>query len=202
MPEKPAIIFDLGNVLLSFDYSRAVRNLVGHCRVSEQELHALIDQSPLLLKYEAGGLTTAEFFIQVKAGSLFCGELADFRPIFGDIFHEIPEMIALSNRLRAAGHRTYIFSNTNELAIDFIRSRFPFFAGFDGYVLSYEHRCMKPDPKIYEVVEKITGEKEKAIIYIDDREENVIAGAVRGWNAIHHKDPGATISALKQLLDL
>jgi HAD superfamily hydrolase (TIGR01509 family) len=202
MPEKPAIVFDLGNVLLSFDYSRAVRNLVGQCRISERELHALIDQSPLLLKYEAGALTTAEFFDQVKAGSSFCGELADFRTIFGDIFHEIPEMIALSTRLRAAGHPIYIFSNTNELAINFIRSRFPFFAGFDGYVLSYEQCRMKPDPKIYEVVEKTTGKKEKAIIYIDDREENVVAGAARGWNVVHHKDSGATISALKQLVNL
>jgi FMN phosphatase YigB (HAD superfamily) len=202
MPEKPAVVFDLGNVLLAFDYSRAVRNLAGYCRISERELHALIDQSPLLLRYEAGGLTTAEFFSQVKAGSSFCGELADFRPIFGDIFQEIPEMISLHNRLRAAGHRTYIFSNTNELAIDFIRGRFPFFAGFDGYVLSYEHCCMKPDSKIYEVVENVTGKKGTEIIYIDDREENVIAGAARGWSVIHHKNPAATISGLTRLVEL
>ena len=48
----------------------------------------------------------------------------------------------------------YIFSNTNELAITHIRRQFPFFGEFDGYILSYEHGAMKPDAKLYEVVER------------------------------------------------
>lgn len=202
MLQKPAIVFDLGNVLLAFDYRRAVRNIAKQSSISEVELHALIDQSPLLLKYEAGGMTTAEFFEEVKLASSFSGELAHFRPIFGDIFSEIPEMIALNQRLRKAGHRTYIFSNTNELAIDFIRGRFPFFADFDGYILSYEHRSMKPEARIYEIVEQVTGKKDRGIIYIDDRGENVVSGASRGWTAIHHLDPAKTIPALGELLGI
>ena len=200
MPEKPAIVFDLGNVLLAFDYRRAVRNLAKQSSVSEAELHALINQSPLLLKYEAGGMTTAEFFNEVKFAASFSGELEHFRPIFGDIFSEIPEMIALNERLRQAGHQSYIFSNTNELAIEFIRGRFPFFANFDGYILSYEHRSMKPEARIYEVVERVTGKNNRGIVYIDDREENIVSGAARGWNVIHHLNHTDTIPALGKLL--
>src|SRR6185369_10576789 len=181
MSEKQAIVFDLGNVLLSFDYGRAVCGLLKHSSVSEKELHSAINQSPLLLKYEAGGMSTAEFFTAVKSVTSFCGELDDFQKIFGDIFSEIPEMIQLNERLRAVGHRTYIFSNTNELAVNFIRDRFPFFANFDGYILSYEQHSMKPDSRIYEAVEEQTSKKAKSIIYIDDRVENVVAGATRGW---------------------
>ena len=66
-------------------------------------------------------------------------------------------MLDLHRRLRHAGLPTYIFSNTNELAIDHIRARFPFFHQFDGYILSYEHNAMKPDPRLYTVVEQTTG---------------------------------------------
>jgi len=198
--EKHAIVFDLGNVLLSFDYGRAVRALMKHCSVSEKELHTGINQSPLLLQYEAGAMSTVEFFAAVKSVTSFRGELDDFRNIFGDIFSEIPEMITLNDRLRAAGHRTYIFSNTNELAVNFIRNRFPFFANFDGYILSYEQRSMKPESRIYESVEEMTGKKGDRLIYIDDREENVLAGAARGWQAIQHCDARGTILNLNRLL--
>jgi len=180
----------------------AVRGLMKHCSVSESELHAGINQSPLLLQYEAGEMSTADFFTAVKSATSFRGELNDFRNIFGDIFSEIPEMIALNDRLRAGGHRTYIFSNTNELAVNFIRNRFPFFADFDGYILSYEQRCMKPDSRIYEVVEEITRNKGDRIIYIDDREENVVSGAARGWHAIQHQEVRTTVSTLESLLGI
>ena len=54
-------------------------------------------------------------------------------------------MIQLHAALRQQGIPTYIFSNTNELAVSHIRRTFPFFANFDGYILSYEHGAMKPD---------------------------------------------------------
>jgi len=46
--------------------------------------------------------------------------------------------------LRAAKVPTFIFSNTNDLAIEHIRRNFPFFEQFDGYIFSYEIGGMKP----------------------------------------------------------
>ncbi len=51
-------------------------------------------------------------------------------------------MTALQAALRANRIPTCVFSNTNGLAIDHIRLRFPFFANFDHYILSYELRAM------------------------------------------------------------
>ena len=53
--------------------------------------------------------------------------------------------------------RTYIFSNTNHLAIENVRKLYPFFRDFDDYIFSYEHGAMKPDSKLYEVVEERSG---------------------------------------------
>lgn len=108
-------------------------------------------------------------------------------------------MISVQKALRQAGIPTYIFSNTNDIAITHIRARFPFFAHFDGYVFSYEHGAMKPTAKIYEVVERVAGHQEKALVYLDDRAENIDGGLARGWNALLHETPGKTISALRKL---
>ena len=68
-------------------------------------------------------------------------------------------MVEIHARLRRRGIPTYIFSNTNELAVGHIRSSYPFFSEFDGYILSYEHGAMKPAAKLYEVVERQTGRR-------------------------------------------
>ena len=108
-------------------------------------------------------------------------------------------MIALHAALRARRVPTYIFSNTNDIAVGHIRERFPFFSNFDGYILSYKHGAMKPTAKIYEIVEGLTGQKGPAIVYLDDRAENVAGGLARGWQTILHETPEKTIPTLRQL---
>ena len=196
MTVPKAVVFDLGKVLLDFDYSIAVARIQKRCRLSLPELHALINQSPLLLQYECNVLNTAQFFAQVQGASGFCGDLEEFRGLFADIFTAIEPMVQLHADLRDAGVKTYIFSNTNELAIAHIRARFPFFKTFTGYILSYEHSAMKPDPRLYQVVERQTGRGAAELLYIDDRPENVQVGRERGWNSILHETPEATRAAV------
>src|SRR5437868_15214881 len=98
-------------------------------------------------------------------------------------------MLEVHAQLRARGFPTFIFSNTNDLAITHIRKNFPFFANFDGYILSYEHGVMKPDARLYEVVERLSGGRGSEILYLDDRAENIEAGAARGWNVILQESP-------------
>jgi HAD superfamily hydrolase (TIGR01509 family) len=121
------------------------------------------------------------------------------RRLFADIFWEIPPMIELHAALRRKGIRTYIFSNTNDLAIGHIRRNFPFFANFDGYILSYEVRAMKPDAKIYEELEQLSGKRGSEILYLDDRQENVDAGAARGWQVILQTEPEKSLSEMRRL---
>ena len=199
MPRPKAVVFDLGKVLLDFDYGKVVRGMREHCSLTEPEIHALINQSGLLFRYETGLISTGEFFEEVKRASKFCREFAVFEPLFADIFSPIPEMIALNERLRAQGIPTYIFSNTNEIAIKHIRAEYPFFANFTGYIYSYEQRSMKPHPAIYEAVEKQTGYRGADLLYIDDRAENIAHGAERGWQTIHHHDPSETIARVQSL---
>lgn len=200
MHRPKAVVFDLGKVLLHFDYRKAGAALVPHCGVSEEEVTAVMNQSELLYRYETGSIGTAEFFAEVKRAARYRHELAHFEPLFADIFSPIPEMIALQQRLRERGVPTYIFSNTNEMAVRHIRATYPFFSGFTDHVYSYEHRSMKPSPAIYEVVEKTAGLCGADLLYIDDRPENIAHGAERGWQTILHSDPAVTIPRVERLV--
>ena len=107
-----------------------------------------------------------------------------------------PGTIALQKELRQQGFKTFIFSNTNDLAIEHVRRNFPFFKDFDGYIFSYEVGGMKPQPEIYAAMEAMTGKRGADLIYIDDRRENIEAGLARGWRAIWHESPEKTRQAL------
>ncbi|MFM1768312.1 MAG: hypothetical protein RJA22_841 [Verrucomicrobiota bacterium] len=199
MTRPDVVVFDLGKVLVDFDYSIAARRIAARGTVDAAAVRALIDHSPLLCQYETGLLDQAGFFAAVRQATGFAGGPEEFAGFFADIFTEIPPMVALQRRLRSAGVPTFIFSNTNDLAIGHIRRHFPFFAGFDGYVLSYEHRAMKPQAPLYEVVERMTGRQGRRIVYLDDRLENIEAGRARGWEVIHHADPAESAARLREL---
>ena len=184
-----AVVFDLGKVLLDFDYGIVVRKLVDRGRLTLSELKQLLVDSPLLPAYERGELTSRQFFDAVQRATGFDGGFESFAASFGAIFAPIEPMVRLQAELKARGVPTFIFSNTNDLAIEYVRRTYPFFGGFDGYVLSYEHGSMKPDAPLYEVVERVTGRRGAALLYLDDRPENIEAGAGRGWQAVLHVDP-------------
>jgi putative hydrolase of the HAD superfamily len=193
------VVFDLGKVLVDFDYSIAARKVAARSTKSLQDLAAFLSASPLLIQYESGAVNRREFFGQIRDAVGFQGGLAEFGSYFADIFTEISPMIALHAELRRCGHKTYIFSNTNDLAIEHVERNFPFFKNFDGYIYSCEVGAMKPDAKIYEAMEKMCGRSGADIIYLDDRSENIQAGLARGWRAILHETPENTRAVIEKL---
>lgn len=202
MSAARAVVFDLGKVLLDFDYGRAMAKIAPLTRWCPDRLKEYVLETDLLLRYETGLLSSEAFHAELcTAGNMKC-PMQQFAELFGDIFTPIEDMIGLQANLRAAGISTYIFSNTNELAIRYIQRTYPFFAGFTDYVLSFEQQSMKPDSRIYEVVEHVTGRKGSQLIYVDDRPENVNAGAARGWNFILHHDPHESIRLVRSYLGL
>jgi putative hydrolase of the HAD superfamily len=202
---KPhVVVFDLGKVLVDFDYGIAARKVAAKGKWMHDEVKRFIAESPLLFRYETGLISKEDFYTEVCKSTGYCGDLEEFAGHFSDIFTPIEPMVALQSELRQGGTPTYIFSNTNDLAIHHIRRNFPFFGNFDGYVLSYEQGVMKPDEKIYVIAERMSGKKGAEILYLDDRAENVEAGARRGWQVILHDSPDRTrrlIAALGLLED-
>jgi len=194
------ILFDLGKVLVDFDWHLAALQICAQARATPEQLFDFIMASDLMVRLENGRITNEQFFSEVQPAIGYRATIEDFRQAFSDIFTEISEMVRLHARIRAAKIPTWIFSNTSDWAVTHIRERFPFFANFDGYVLSYELGVMKPHVGIYEAVERITGCRGGEILYIDDSAENAAAGAARGWQTIQHISPDQTILQTERIL--
>ncbi len=189
---QPVLVFDLGKVLVDFDYTIAAKKIAARSSKSPNDLHAFLGSSPSLMEFESGRLTRRQFFEAIRDVIEFHGDVEEFGSYFADIFAEMPGTIALHAELRQRGYKTYILSNTNDLAVEHVRRNFPFFKNFDGYILSYEVGGMKPEPKIYEALETLTGRRGADLIYIDDRPENIETGLARGWRAVLHENSEKT----------
>jgi FMN phosphatase YigB (HAD superfamily) len=194
-----AVVFDLGKVLLEFDFQIFAKRLADESDIGAREIMARVVDSNVLVEYEYGRTSSEQFYDQVKSISGFRGDYSSFECLFGEIFTEIPEMVGLHRRLKESGLPTYIFSNTNDIAVRIIRQQFAFFGGFSDYVLSFEHFSMKPDSELYQVVEKVTGLKGSDLVFMDDKEENIHAAKQRGWKGIVHVNSGETEAALRGL---
>jgi len=194
-----AVAFDLGKVLVDFDYAIAARRIAARGTMTLQQMAQYINQSPLFVRYETGAITTQQFYAEICRVTGFRGNLAEFGECFADIFFAIEPMIQLQAALRRRGLKTYAFSNTNELAVDHIRRHFPFYGDFDGCVLSYQHGVMKPDVRLYEVLERESGCHGTEILYLDDRPENIAAGAARGWQVVLQESPEKSRAAIAKL---
>ena len=195
--QPAAVIFDLGKVLLDFDYAIAVQRLSQQSDATPGAIRELLGAGGLLHRYESGALTSERFLEVFREATGFRGDYPDFRALFADIFSPIEPMIALHARLRAAGVPAYILSNTNEIAVAHIRSAYSFFGDFDGYVYSYEHGSLKPEEALYRATERLVGRSGQALFYIDDRPENVDMARQLGWQAVLHVDPDRTAKAAR-----
>src|ERR1700730_17127875 len=112
MNSPQVVVFDLGKVLLDFDYRKAARKLAPRSRIGADAIHRFINQTPLLFRYETGLLTRKKFYEEVCAETGFAGDPEEFGECFGDIFEPIAPMIELHAMLREKNLSTYIFSNT------------------------------------------------------------------------------------------
>ena len=56
---------------------------------------------------------------------------------------------------------------------------------FDYVWLSFEIGLTKPDENIYKLVERECKILPNNILFIDDKEENIVCAQKRGWNACH-----------------
>ena len=195
-----AVVFDLGKVLVDFDYGIAARKLAEQSALSAGEIRSIIDQTPLLFRYESAQMTTEEFFREVQHDIGFRGSFAEFAAAFADIFTEIPAMTRLNAEVRQRGLSTFVLSNTNAIAISHVRRNFPFFADFNDYVFSFEQGVLKPHERIYQIVEQRSGCREREILFLDDKAENVEAGAGRGWQTICHTSPEKSIPLVRELI--
>ncbi len=178
-------LFDIGNVILKFDFSIGVKRIQDRCsKVGADEILSSI--ADLTHELEAGRIDTPSY---VKAASErlgFSGSEDDFIRAFEDIFTLNSKMEELILQLNKNGHRLYLLSNTNGIHVPFFTKEYPVFTHFLGAIYSHEVKSMKPEAAIYEAAITQFDLNPENTIYIDDAEVNVIAGRDTGLKGIQY----------------
>jgi len=175
----------MGNVFLSFD------NNIFHEKIAEYSPYSLPDILELAQKhqeinreFDKGDIAPDKFYRQVTELLKVKVSAPEFFKLYNDIFSLRQKELNILKRLRLH-YKLVLLSNTDVQRYGFILETFPQIKIFDGYVLSYQVGCIKPDPHIYEYALIQAGSSPRECIFIDDLKENIAGAKLVGINTIH-----------------
>jgi len=173
-----AIIFDLGRVLVHFDFKRGYRALEELCPYSAAEIPKRIGPTGLVERFETGLIEPADFVAQLSRALDLNIDYEKFCGIWSCIFTEtlVPESMLEG---LAARYRLLLLSNTNAIHFEMVRATYPLLRHFHDLILSYEVKAMKPDPRIFHEAVARAGCSPEECFYTDD-----IAAYVEGARQI------------------
>ncbi len=188
MTAPSTLFFDIGNVLVGFDYGLALGQLRPLCaRPAALEEPALMEWRAA---YEAGQCDRARFVREAIDQIGFQGSEAAFARAWCEIFTPNPPMNRLLRRLR--GHRLVHLSNISDLHLDYLQGEIPEFALFDAGIYSFEAGMLKPDPRIFALALERHAPDPGSALYVDDLPGNVEAAraaGIRTWHYHPHDHP-------------
>ncbi len=176
-----AIAFDLGRVIFDFDYWAALNAIKDRVGIDLEKLYNDIFFSGLCLNFEKGLEEPEDFFEKFKAHSSLNMNFENFVPVWNSIFSLKPETVNLIKQLKNQ-YRVILISNINKLHYFSLLEKYPqIFSLFDGQVLSWRERSIKPEEKIYNVLLERAKAGRKELVYIDDRQDLIDAAEQMGF---------------------
>lgn len=179
-----AIVFDLGQVLLPFDYKGFIEKVNRHKPGIGEQFAKLYKQNYYIHRDFEKGLISEEVFIKQMLSYL--DNVIDeetFCRYWSDIFSFNKEVIALLPLLKK-NYTLYLISNTNSIHKKYGFGNYEFLNLFDKLIFSHEVKFIKPEKEIYIQVEKASSFPSEEHVFIDDILEYVDAAKSLGWDGI------------------
>jgi glucose-1-phosphatase len=178
------IIFDLGNVLISFKpseyfdkkkYPETIKATILSDIFGSEEWQML----------DKGEITTSEAIDAIAIRStLNKEEIAHIFNLRTDLMFPLDQNVRLLPELKKQGFRLFYLSNFPLDIFDEIRSGYYFFKFFDGGLISAEVKSSKPESRIYEIFLERYSLVAEECLYIDDIEINVKAAEMIGMTGL------------------
>ena len=166
------IIFDIGNVLLSFNPMKYLEEKGLEERA--EHIYKEIFLSKEWLSLDRGTVTEKEAIeIYISRNKDYED---DIRLVFDgwySILTPIEETVEILKLLKVNGYNLYYLSNFHHLAFEHILEKYDFFKLFDGGVVSYKENLLKPEKEIYEVLMERYDLNPKESIFVDDTKVNI-----------------------------
>lgn len=179
-----ALLFDLGNVLVGFDFARGYRAIEGITARPPEEIQRLINRSGLVVPYERGEISSEDFVAQLSDALGLRLSYREFCDLWSTIFLPdplLPEALLASLRRR---YRMVLISNTNHIHYQTIKNAYPVVRHFDARVLSFRVGAAKPSQIMYEEAVRQAGCRPEECFFTDDMPEFVEAARACGIDAV------------------
>ena len=167
------IVFDLGNVLISFRPSEFF-DKKGYPENIKATILADIFASKEWLRLDNGEINTKEAIeaISLKS-SLKREEIAHIFNLRKELIFPLDENVRLLPDLKKRGFQLFFLSNFPMDLFEEVKTDYYFFKYFDGGIISAEAKVSKPDIKFYLILLKKYSLVPEECLYIDDLEINV-----------------------------
>ena len=183
------ILFDMGQVLLTFDRQLFLDRL----DVTQEEKQLLLREVFLSVEWvqmDRGTLTEPEAEVRFcrRLPSRLHPAVHSLVSLWDEPILPVPGMAELVEELKRNGYGIYLMSNTSSRQHDFW-TRVPGWQFFDGQVISADEKVMKPHPDYYRIALERFDLKPEECFFIDDAPANVEGALYCGIpGAVFHGD--------------
>ncbi len=179
-----AIVFDLGNVLIPFDYNLFINRLNNiKPDLGKDFMDFYVKNYHIHRSFEKGNIERKDFIAKMLE---VCGNRIDeltFCKYFSEIFSINEDTVSLLPVLKK-NYKLFLLSNTNSIHKEFGYGHYDFLKYFDKLFLSHEVGAIKPEVEFYKAVENYSGIPGNELIFIDDIENYAQGAKNLGWDAI------------------
>jgi 2-haloacid dehalogenase len=175
-----AVIFDIGNVLTRWQPEAFYDRVIGEER--RRALFAAVDLHQMNDLVDAGAAFRDTVYDWAEAHADWAEDIRMWHDRWIELASpRIDGSIALQRALRAKGVPVFALTNFGRDTFEHALPRMDFLRDFDRLYVSGRMGVIKPDPRIYEMVEADCGIAPDRLLFTDDRADNITAAARRGW---------------------
>jgi HAD superfamily hydrolase (TIGR01509 family) len=183
------IIFDLGNVLISWKPDEYLR-LNGYDDSDRMIIMDQIVRSKEWLLLDNGDITIDEAAKRIAAkSSLKIPEILSVFDLRIRILFPLVRNTKILPELKKQGFRLYYLSNFPDDIFDEIQNNYELFRYFDGGIISARVKLSKPDPEIFRLLMEMYAIRPEESLFIDDIAANSDSAESVGISGVHLHDP-------------
>jgi 2-haloacid dehalogenase len=200
MNPKPAIIFDLGAVLIDWNPRYLYRKLFDD-EVAMERFFTETD----LLRWNARQDEGHPFAEAIAELSAQFPQYESYIRAFHERWEEmmpgaIEPTVEILAELKANDYDLYALSNWSAETYPMAAARFEFLRWFRTVVISGAVKLCKPDPRIFAHLLEQIGRPARECLFIDDSHTNYEAARQLGFQAIHFHAPEQLRTELRRLI--
>ena len=175
-----AVIFDIGNVLIEWQPERFYDSVIGEER--RKRMFDAVDLHGMNDRIDRGGDFKSIVMEEADKTPEWRDEIQMWYGRWIDMATPtIDHSVRLLRALRRKDIPVFALSNFGIRTFEIGVENYPFLEEFDRRYISGHMGVIKPEPAIYEMVEADCGIPAEALLFTDDRQDNIDAAAARGW---------------------